>query len=466
MSAAIQSERETYRVIVLGRDGKEVLLVPGGDRFMLPFVETPRWQRVAENLTAAVRTEWGEEVICLFEPDDLPGTDCSRIYYQAAEHWCATGIPKTPTRWVPVSALSDGSLADASDYLAIRRSCAQCDAEGHGSPAGPFARLGWFKELRQWIEEVIEPLGFHLNGNFSQLNASSSFSLIRFETDGPAVWFKAVGEPNQKEFPISCALAQLFPGYVPSVLGARPEWNGWLAREAVGKLLCDVQVDGLWQKAAAALAELQIESIDQGAQILAAGARDLGVRALFKKVEPFVETVTRLMERQTKSPPAPLGRTELLLLRDRITAALEALDALGIPETLGHLDLNPGNMVASRDRCVFLDWAEAFIGNPFLTFQYLIEHVRRMVGMKSAVERKLISSYCEPWEQIVGRVVTEEAFAITALLAVFAYAAGSEVWQDEERMQDPAIAGYLRSLTRRMAREANVLTEGRSVCLY
>jgi ABC-type bacteriocin/lantibiotic exporter with double-glycine peptidase domain len=31
-----------------------------------------------------------------------------------------------------------------------------------------------------------------------------SFSLIRFETDGLALWFKAVGEPNQKEFGITC----------------------------------------------------------------------------------------------------------------------------------------------------------------------------------------------------------------------------------------------------------------------
>ncbi|MBZ5573878.1 MAG: aminoglycoside phosphotransferase family protein [Acidobacteriia bacterium] len=465
MVTATQRERETYRVIVLGQDGKDVLVVPSGDRLTLPFVEIPRWQRVAENLTAAVRTDWGEEVICLFERDDLAGTDGIERHYQAAEHWCATGTPKAPTRWVPISALSDGSLT-ASDYLAIQRSIAQSDVEGRGSPAGPFTRLGWFKELRQWIEEVIEPLGLNLNGNFNQLNASPSFSLIRFETDGPALWFKSVGEPNQKEFPITCALAELFPGHVPSVLATRPEWNGWLTREASGNLLCDVQEKALWEKAAVAVAELQIESIDHGARILQAGTRDLGVNALSRMVKPFVETMTQLMELQTKVPPMVLDRKGLLLLGDRIETALEALNALGIPETLGHLDLNHGNIIVSPCRCAFLDWAEAYVGNPFFTFQYLLEFLRRTIGAHSPIETRLIASYCQKWERIVPRGAIEDALALSPLLAVFAYAAGSNAWQDEKSLQDPATAGYLRGLTRRMHREATALSERRSLCLH
>ena len=58
MPSAEQNERETYRVIVLSRDGTKVLLVPNGERQMLPSVEIPRWQRVAENLTAAVDSNW------------------------------------------------------------------------------------------------------------------------------------------------------------------------------------------------------------------------------------------------------------------------------------------------------------------------------------------------------------------------------------------------------------------------
>ena len=465
MATAEKNECEIYRVIVLGQSGTEVLVAPNGDRFALPAVNIPRWQRVAENLTAAVKTEWGEEVICLIEPDVSASANGTQIRYQAAEHCSASGKPKIPTQWVPFSALAHDSLIGASDHLAIQQSIALCSAEGKESTSGPFARLGWFKELREWVEAVIEPLGFHLNGTVRQLNASPSFSLVRFETDGPALWFKAVGEPNQKEFLITCALAQLFPNHIPGVLSARPDWNGWLTREAAGKLLCEVGEDALWQRAATALAELQIDSIDHGARILGAGARDLGAAELSKLIQPFMESMAELMERQTKVPPVALGRAELLLLGDRIQNALDALEVLGIPETLGHLDLNRGNIIVSPSRCTFLDWAEAYVGNPFLSFEYLLEHLRRANGTDSAVETKLVESYCAQWEEVVPTAAVAEGLELAPLLAVFAYAAGSNAWEHTERLQ-PATAGDLRSLTRRMHREANEVESRRSLCLH
>lgn len=131
------------------------------------------------------------------------------------------------------------------------------------------------------------------------------------------------------------------------------------------------------------------------------------------------------MERQTKIPPEPLDRTQLDALGDRIRAALEALEALGIPEALGHLDLNPGNIVVSPEQCMFLDWSEAYIGNPFVTFQYFCEHFRRTAGLDSALEKRLVSTYCSRWEGIVPRTTIDDAISIAQLLAVFACAAGS-----------------------------------------
>src|SRR5262249_54531390 len=145
-----------------------------------------------------------------------------------------------------------------------------------------------------------------------------------------------------------------------------------------------------------------------GTQILAAGARDLGVNTLSKMVGPFIDTMTQLMARQIKSPPASLSRKELILLGDRLQTALDALETLGIPETLGHLDLNPGNIVPSPDRCVFLDWAEAYIGNPFFTFQYLLEHLRRRVGGDSTLEMSLVFSYRESWGGMIGRTAIDD----------------------------------------------------------
>ena len=464
MASTEQNEHESYRVIVLSRGGTEVLLVPNGERHMLPCVEIPRWQRVAENLNAALRGNWGEEVVCLFEPQIEPRADGAVTRYQAAEHLCTRSNPKMPTRWVPVSALFQDSLIDACDYAAIKQVTAVCNGEMGGALAGPFSRLGWFCGLRDWIESVVEPMGFHVNGEFRQLNASPSFSLIRFETDGPALWFKAVGEPNQKEFAITCLLAKFFPKYLPRILRRRSDWNGWLSREAPGKLLSDVHGRVLWEQAAASLAKLQIQCVDRGSQILSVGARDLASGALCKLVQPYMNAVARLMERQTKVPPPILDRKDLSVLADLLQSAVDATEAIGIPETIGHLDLNPGNIVASESQCAFLDWAEAYVGNPLFSFEYLLEHARRTFGPDSGVEKTLTAVYCAQWDGMVSPAVIADALAFAPLLAVFAYAAGNDVWRQTEKLQEPT-AGYLRSLARRMHREANKLADRRPLCL-
>jgi hypothetical protein len=452
-------------VIVLGRHGEDVLLVPNSERHMLPWMEIPRWQRVAENLTAAVKNDWGEEVVCLFELATEPLSGRGVSSYEALEHLSACGNPKMPTRWVPLSTLCEDSLTDAQDYAVIKQVVTVCNKEIGGASAGPFVRLGWLGELRNWIQSVIEPMGFHVNGEFRQLNASASFSLIRFATNGPALWFKAVGEPNQREFAITSTLARFFPDYLPTVLASRRDWNGWLTREVQGKLLHEVQERRAWEGAAVALARLQIQSISRSAQILEAGARDLGSVALSKRIEPFIGVMAQLMERQIKTPPPVLRCKDFSVLTDSLHSSLEVMEATGIPETLGHLDLNPGNVITSENRTAFLDWAEAYIGNPLFTLEYLLQHARRAFGGDSTIEARLTQVYCAQWGGVVSPTSITRALDFAPLLAVFAYAVGSDLWKQEPELQNSTTAGYLRSLARRMHREAKELADRRALCL-
>jgi hypothetical protein len=464
MESTQQSDSETYRAIVLGQGGNELLLARAGDGFLLPSVEIPRWQRIAENMTVAIRNEWDQEAICLFNPGvSAPVSSVNDHNYQVME--CSGPVrPHPRAEWVHVSSLSEQTFVDPADQFAVQRSLAECDRSVGASALGPFARLGWFRELQGWVEEVIGPLGFHLTGSISQLNASPSFSLVRFETSGPAVWFKAVGEPNLREFPITLEVARLFPQYLPPILAARPEWNGWLALEFEGANLSETQDIRHWKAAASALAKLQIESIGRFGTLVDWGARDLRASALLKLVRPFLDSMGRLMEKQTKVPPAVLSRSELMLLGEQIEEALTLNADLGIPDALGHLDLNPGNVIVSECQCAFLDWAEAYVGNPFFSFQYLVEHFRRMAGVDVTAESGLISTYDEEWQSVVSPESLQEALALAPMLAVFAHGAATDAWADQARLQDPQVAGYLRSLTRRMHREANRLRDRSALC--
>ena len=464
MKSLQQLDREVYRAVVLGANGKELLVVANDRGLLLPCVDIPRDQRLAESLTRAMKTDWSCETICLFTPDAPSWAGrTSEVRYQVME--CSDKTHDPRTKWVLVSSLLPNDFANVADYAAVFQSVVECLAHVGGEALGPFARIGWLEQLQEWVEEVVTPLGFHLSGSFRQLNASPCFSLIRFATNGPAVWFKAVGEPNLREFPITLTMAELFPKYVPSILDSRTAWNGWLAQEVEGISLAETLALQDWRRAASALAEMQIESIAHGPRLRQCGARDLRIAALSNLLDPFLDAIGHLVAQQMKVPPQVLTGKELLSVGEQILDALSSFLDLEIPDGLGHLDLNPGNIIVSTDGCAFLDWAEGYVGPPFLSFQYLLEHARRMVGADACFEDQLTALYTRPWREVLSADHIAEALRLAPILAVFAYAAGTGLWANPDGVRDQKTAGFLRSLTRRLTREASLVMSRSPRCV-
>src|ERR1700691_3190023 len=250
-----QNDHVTYCVLVFVRDGTEILLTRSDAGVAFPKVTIPESERVAENVTSELKRKWGEVVVCLYELESFSGT--GKLQYVAARQWGTTGSACAPLQWTSVTDLTENIFSDPADFRALRESIAYCGLSNPKAELGPFASLNWFEELCEWISQSIAARRLHLTGDFRQLNASQTFSLIRFETNGPAVWFKAVGEPNQREFPITLQLSQLFPGYVAEILGTQPAWNGWLSCEADGTNLSETKDITKWIVVAEALARFQ-----------------------------------------------------------------------------------------------------------------------------------------------------------------------------------------------------------------
>jgi len=453
----------TYRLIVTRRNGSEILLLPNGPRWTLPRVEIDPQQRCAEQLTAEVRRAWGLETYCLL----VPGLPLSNA---GEEPKCAAMESTRQNDRVPAGAFwisrrrAAASLEPAEAQL-IREMLRELTAYATNEKPGPFARPGWLRDLCRWVEGQLAPFGLRLTGGIRQLNASPTFSLIRLETDREAVWFKATREPNSHELRVTVALARLFPGHIPSILGVHPSWNGWLSEEVAGVPLAEIAEFPAWERAAEGLAELQIASIGKTAELIEAQAKDLRIPRLAERIDPFLTRMKEVMAAQEKPAPAPLVESEIATLAEGLKESCRLLEAFGLPNTLGHVDVNPGNILVSADRCVFLDWAEACVGNPLLTFEYLCQHMARSGIAKPAAADHLASAYLRPWLSFHSPEDLRRALALAPLVAVFAYALANESWRSPELVRNPPLAGYFRSLTRRMYREA-IQAAGRSeLCL-
>ena len=460
---SLQGTGDSYRLIVTRRNASEILLLQNGSGRALPRVEIQLQHRVAEQLASVVSREWGLEAYCLFVPSlQTPGRngEAKCAVMESVRH-----NDKAPagTYWMPASV--SAGCSDAGEAEAIKDSLEELDSYSRGERLGPFAKPGWLRELFGWTQEQVAPLGLRVTGSFRQLNASPTFSLIRLETDNCALWFKATGEPNSHELPVSMLLARLFPTYVPRILGVHPSWNGWLSAEASGTALDEISDCSAWERVAKGLAELQIASIGKSAELMEGKCKDLRLPGIVKLIDPFLARMAEFMAAQEKRSPAPLANSELVSLGEGLKESCLLLQSFGLPDTIGHIDFNPGNILVSPDRCVFLDWAEGCVTNPVITFEYLRRHMERGGVEEPAADSRLSAAYLRPWAAFFSPDDLRRAVAAAPPVAVFVHAVAGDAWRTLDSVSNPALAGYFRSLTRRMYRDAVRAGERSELCI-
>jgi aminoglycoside phosphotransferase (APT) family kinase protein len=460
-----QQETEMYRLIVTRRRGSELLCLADGPDYVLPDIEIPRWQRVADQVNRAVKERWNIEAYSLSTFYSDPSAENAPITgFQVMECIWSTDRPPAGGYWVPLTSLTDGAFRDPTSSRQIQDVLRRIVAPSACETRDPFAKFGWLADVCEWIQKQVSSSNLRLTGQFQQWTASATFSLIRFETDGSALWFKAVGEPNLHEFAIVSTLSELFPSFLPPLLASRSDWNAWLMTEAKG-VSPDARSDfATWRTVSKRLAQLQMASLYKTDRLLAAGCRKITLESLLCCIDDFFAAMDELMKRQTKTSPPALSSIELAHLSGALKEVLATLDADGIPDALNHLDFNSGNILVSDDRCAFLDWAEAAVGHPFFTFEYLSEQFKRACPEDALQQVELISSYENEWRRLASATAIARSIVIAPLAAVFAYAASSGVWRDAARMAEPQTQAYFRSLTRRMRREADALQDRSLQC--
>lgn len=334
---------------------------------------------------------------------------------------------------------------------------------GNAETRGPFARLGWVADAQQWIRESSPARTIDFNPEEFHSSASGHNALARFGTfSGPALWLKATGSINQHEFDVHQRITEYAPECVPPLIAFRPDWRAWVTEEAGRPLEEFVELHRL-ERAALSLFQLQQSTIGHIQALLACGCSDQRLSSLRHQVPSMIRYLESAMAQQTSTHVAPLRSEELHTLGSLLDKACEVLDMMKIPDTLGHNDLNLTNILFNGRDVVFVDWAEAAVGNPFLSYQHLRIHAIDL-GPGTSWTQPLDRIYKRRWMSVISDTQISKSLALSPLLAIAAYVCGRDPHFKSAYRDLPSPQSQARGLARQMARLARSNEFQEAIC--
>ena len=442
------ADRTEYRVALIDSSAMKLLAESDANGLHLPRVRIPRWSRPAEEINKAIRSQWQVTsiVLTIIEPTN------GRPSCAVAELISSPEAGATNTLL-----LRDIKCFDETELNTEERASVNSLIASGAAPSGPFARLGWLKEAQEWIQSSIPNREIEFTEEIHQLNAGHRFALIRLGTKNKgAYWLKATGDPNQHERAFSVELSRLFPKYLPSIIADREDWNAWVTEDA-GEPLGGAQDFERLLKATESLADLQILSLGHVAALWAAGFMDRRLAVMQAHLPEMFAFLEEAMRRQTSARVKSLERARLQEILSVVDHACERMQELGIPDCLVSGDINLDNILFDGTRIRFTDWAEGGIGNPFLTFEQVLQHVIRDGEHLDLVPR-LCEAYGKKWLPLLRDHQIDSAFTLMPLLAMADTLFGRGDWLGSPRQEEPAFQSFARTLARCMDRAAAELS--------
>ena len=436
------AEQEQYRIALVLPHSKRVLVESRDGSPWLPRISIPRWTRVAEQLTKAVRDKWcfGSILIDVLPcSQEAPACAVIEVFTDESKPLADGLIP-----------LQCGVLGD-SEVTIAERTAVQNILTGKTAGCGPFSRLEWIEEAQEWIRASTPHRAIEFSGDIQGSSAGGSCALVRFGTTRPpAYWMKAAGTANAHEYRVSTTLAQLLPDYLPPLVAARQDWNAWVMEDA-GRPLEETLTLPALEQATHSLAQLQIASMDHADALFAAGCFDQRVAILRASIPNLIEYLEDAMTRQTSTRVAPIESRRLRELGNLLEEACGCLEALGIPDSLIHNDMNAGNILFDGSRAVFTDWAEAYVGNPFFTFHHLRAHAVEAEASRTWAS-KMTAIYTNHWRCHLNSSKIDRALALCPPLAIASYLCGRDTTFGLPHRKDVRAQSYARSLARHIDR--------------
>ena len=434
-----------YRLILVQPESRKVLAVDGIGDNSLPSVRIPPQTRPAEQLQKAVKATWGLHIFVL----DVLGAQDAFPCCAVAELLIRDG--GSGLKPVVFSTILSSELAEEQRVQVLSLMA--------GATNSALLQIGWIDQAITWVESET---GTRLSSknHIEQYNAGGAFSLIRFHMhDDRNYWLKATGEPNTHELLITRLLAQLGGTYLPEIISLRPAWNAWLmSGEAnpVTELPADPsELFRLLEDAVESMARLQIKTEGRSLDLLDAGAFDQGMGIFEKHSEALFDHLQQSMRMQTSTNVSPIDGTRLEELRTTFEDVCRRTEDLNLPNTIVHGDMNQGNILLQCGRCQFIDWSEAYVGNPLITLQHLLLFNRlENPDIRSFINSSLKAKYRDAWLATCDPTAISRGIIYMPLLAIVSTLYGRGDWLTTSQRDDPRRQMYARNLARHMERAA------------
>jgi hypothetical protein len=299
----------------------------------------------------------------------------------------------------------------------------------------------WRAEADEWIGLRLSDLGYVLAGAIEHSHVRPWGTVARVPTEQGSLWFKA----NIAPLAFEQRLVELLSAQaVPDVVAREPN-HGWMLMEDAGPLVSELHGEdpplAIWREFLRKYAELQVAAAPAADKLIAAGVPN---RTLPRLLEPFrrVLEADRLVR-----PPTPDALTNeeldrVYALMPKLQESVDALAALGLPDSVQHDDLHPWNVCVRDGVYRFIDWGDACVSQPMLSLEIPLQ----WVGVEGAGEAK--DAYLDPWAALRPR---EDLLAATDAAALLAQVTGVLKWAlIDSALSDEERAGYERAIPRRL----------------
>jgi hypothetical protein len=440
-------EHTEYRLAFILPHSRQVLGIRDLDGIGLPRLEIPTWERSALQLTRRIEEKWRIKgvILNILSTPSWP-SPCALIEIRSPS-W---GFEQNGLSPIGCDDLDDTSL-DVDERRTIT-----AILNDENLSAVPFARLGWIDEARHWIEGVLPGVASRLRDDVQQYNAGGNYALAHFTTErGDGYWLKAVGAPNTCEFPITKALYAHLPEFLPRLIAIREDWAAWVTAE-MGRPLRDCLSLKTLERAVITLATLQKQSARYVAVLLSAGCADRRISVLGVSLDKLSDHIEETIEHDPVTTAADRpGSYQLRQLRRSMRIACEIVQEQEIPDCLVHIDLNPGNILIDESKGSFIDWAEAYIANPFFTFEHLWADCANENPQVKSWAPHLRALYRAQWLDQIPEKKLDRVLSCAPLLSIAAHLCGTGDWLRSPLRHDPNFQKYTVMLTGLMCREAS-----------